>query len=151
MVNKVIILGRIGKIPTLSMAKSGASVGNMQVATNKRVKGVDKTEWHRVVMFNKTAEFAHERLGVGALVYIEGELQTRKWDKNGVETYTTEIICNDLKVQDWGNQAGKEHERANKSTFVERDQNTMSVGISPIFSDDFDKIQPSFTEEDLPF
>jgi single-strand DNA-binding protein len=92
-VNKVILLGRLGQDPEIRQTASG-SVASLNVATSERGKdGQERTEWHRVTLFNRTAEVAAEYLKKGSQVYIDGRLQTRKWtDKNGAERYTTEIV-----------------------------------------------------------
>jgi len=98
-VNKVIILGNLGKDPEVKFLPNGGGVANLTVATSEKWKdkqtGEDKekTEWHRVVMFGKLAEIAGEYLKKGSKVYIEGALQTRKWtNKEGQDQYTTEIV-----------------------------------------------------------
>lgn len=94
--NKVMIIGRIGKDPETKYTQSGAAVVNLTIATDegytKDGQKVEKTEWHRVVLWNKAAEFAGKYLGKGRLVYVEGKIETRKWqDQQGVDKYTTEI------------------------------------------------------------
>ena len=101
-VNKVILLGRLGQDPELKYIPSGAAVTNFSIATDiawKDQEGNQKelTEWHRVVAWRKLAEIAGEYLKKGNQVYIEGRLQTRKWnDKNEVTHYTTEIVAENL-------------------------------------------------------
>lgn len=95
--NKVIIIGHIGRDPEMRYTSSGQAVANFSVATDESYKGndgqkVEKTEWHRIVVWGKQAEFCGNYLAKGRLVYVEGKLETRKWtDKDGVEKYTTEI------------------------------------------------------------
>ena len=98
-VNKVIILGTLGKDPEVRFTPNGNPIANMSVATseqwNDKASGErqEKTEWHRVVIFGKLAEIAGQYLRKGSQVYLEGKLQTRKWqDKNGQDQYTTEIV-----------------------------------------------------------
>ena len=98
-VNKVIILGNLGKDPEVKFLPNGGGVANLTVATSEKWKdkqtGEDKekTEWHRIVMFGKLAEIAGEYLKKGSKVYIEGALQTRKWtNQQGQDQYTTEIV-----------------------------------------------------------
>jgi len=101
-VNKVILVGRLGRDPEIRTTQSGNSVGNMRVATSERRKDRDgnwndHTEWHTIVMFGRTAENAVRYLKKGRQVYIEGRLQTRKWqDKEGNNRYSTEVVCNVL-------------------------------------------------------
>jgi single-strand DNA-binding protein len=100
-VNKVILLGRLGADPETRTTQSGMAICNLRIATDgrKKVNGQYEkvTEWHRVVVFDKTAENAARFLKKGKQVYVEGELRTSKYtDKNGVEKYSTEVICNSL-------------------------------------------------------
>ena len=98
-VNKVIILGRLGKDPEVRFMPNGGAVANLAVATSEEWKDKQtgekkqKVEWHRVVMFGKLAEIAGEYLKKGSNVYLEGSLQTRKWqNQQGQDQYTTEIV-----------------------------------------------------------
>lgn len=98
-VNKVIIVGNLGKDPEVKFMPSGEAVANMTVATSETWKDKqtgeqkEKTEWHRVSMFGKLAEIAGEYLKKGSKVYVEGKLQTRKWtNQQGQDQYTTEIV-----------------------------------------------------------
>ncbi len=102
-VNKVILIGNLGKDPEIRYAPSGSAICNVTIATSRQTKDKtsgerqEQTEWHRVVMFDRLAEIAGEYLKKGKSVYIEGRLQTRKWtDKEGVERYSTEIIANEM-------------------------------------------------------
>lgn len=93
--NKVMIIGHLGHDPELNTTTSGTAVANLSVATSYKPKdGEQRTEWHRVTCFGKTAENCGEYLAKGSLVYVEGRLQTRKWqDKQGNDRYTTEIAA----------------------------------------------------------
>ena len=103
-VNKVIIVGNLGRDPETRYLPSGEAVTNISVATTETWKDKagekqEQTEWHRVAMFGKTAEIAGEYLKKGSQVYIEGKLQTRKWtDKEGQERYTTEIRADRMQM-----------------------------------------------------
>ncbi|MGE6608498.1 single-stranded DNA-binding protein [Halomonas sp. NPDC076908] len=106
-INKVILIGNLGQDPEVRFTPSGAAVANLNLATTDtwmdRQSGQrqERTEWHRVVMFNKTAEIAQQYLKKGSKVYIEGRLQTRKWqDQNGQDRYSTEIVANDMQMLD---------------------------------------------------
>ena len=96
-VNKVIIIGRLGRDPEIKYTATGQAVANLSVATDESYKDregnkVEKSEWHRIVVWSKQAEFCGNYLAKGRLVYVEGKLETRKWtDKDGAEKYTTEI------------------------------------------------------------
>ena len=98
-VNKVVLIGHLGGDPETRFTPSGAAVANFNLATNESWKDAngdiqDKTEWHRCVMFGKSAELAGNLLKKGQLVFTEGKLQTRNWeDKDGVKRYTTEVVC----------------------------------------------------------
>lgn len=103
-VNKVIILGNLGKDPEIRYQPSGGAIANFSIATSETFKDKEgnkqeRTEWHRVVLFGRTAEVAGEYLRKGSTAYIEGRLQTRKWtDKEGQERYTTEIVGDRLQL-----------------------------------------------------
>ena len=104
-INKVIIVGNLGQDPETRYMPSGSAVTNFTVATNESWKDKqtgeqkDRTEWHRVAMFNRLAEIAAEYLRKGSQVYIEGKLRTRKWqDKDGQDRYTTEIIADEMQM-----------------------------------------------------
>ncbi|MDP1586312.1 MAG: single-stranded DNA-binding protein [Prosthecobacter sp.] len=104
-VNKVVLVGNLGKDPELRYLPSGGAVASLTIATSESWKDKatgeqkEQTEWHRVVMFNRLAEVAGEYLKKGAQVYIEGKLQTRKWqDKQGQDKYTTEIVAGEMQM-----------------------------------------------------
>ena len=104
-VNKVILVGNLGRDPEMKYTASGAAIANITVATSESWNDkqtnekVEKTEWHRVVAFQRLAEIMGEYLKKGSQVYIEGKLQTRKWqDQNGQDRYTTEVVANDMKM-----------------------------------------------------
>jgi single-strand DNA-binding protein len=104
-VNKVIIVGNLGRDPEVRYTPNGSAVCNVSVATTRSWKNKDsgdkneETEWHRVVFYDKLAEIAGEYLKKGRSVYVEGRLKTRKWqDKDGAEKYTTEIIATDMQM-----------------------------------------------------
>ena len=106
-INKVILIGNLGQDPEVRFTPSGTAVANLNLATSDtwmdRQSGQrqERTEWHRVVLFNKTAEIAQQYLKKGSKVYIEGRLQTRKWqDQNGQDRYSTEIVANDMQMLD---------------------------------------------------
>ncbi len=104
-VNKVIIVGNLGKDPEVRYMPSGSAICNVTIATSRQWKDKtsgerqEETEWHRVVFFDRMAEIAGEYLKKGRPVYVEGRLKTRKWtDKDGVERYTTEITATDMQL-----------------------------------------------------
>ena len=97
-INKVILVGTCGQDPEVRYLPNGNAVTNLSVATSEQWtdkqsgQKVERTEWHRVSLFGKVAEIAGEYLRKGSQVYIEGKLQTREWEKDGIKRYTTEII-----------------------------------------------------------
>ncbi len=104
-INKCIIVGYLGKEPSIRYSPEGQAVANLSIATSEAWKDkgsgekVERTEWHRVVLFGRLAEVAGEYLKKGSHVYIEGRIQTRKWqDKDGAERYTTEIIASEMQM-----------------------------------------------------
>lgn len=104
-VNKVILLGNLGKDPETNYLPSGSAVTNITLATSESWKDKqsgemqERTEWHRVVFFNRLAEIAAEYLRKGRQVYVEGSLRTRKWQgKDGQDRYTTEIVANEMQM-----------------------------------------------------
>ena len=106
-INKVILIGNLGADPDTRMTQQGSAVTNLNIATDESYKDkntgqmVPKTEWHRIVLFNRLAEISRDYLKKGSKVYIEGRLQTRKWqDQGGQDRYTTEIVGNELQMLD---------------------------------------------------
>ncbi len=106
-VNKVILIGNLGRDPEVRYSPNGGAIANITLATSESWKDkntgeqVDKTEWHRVVFFRRLAEIVGEYLKKGSKVYIEGKLQTRKWqDKEGNDRYTTEVVANEMQMLD---------------------------------------------------
>ena len=125
-VNKVIIVGNLGKDPEVRYNPSGVAWCTVSVATTRSWKDktsgekVEETEWHRVVFNDRLAEIAGEYLKKGRAVYVEGRLKTRKWtDKDGAEKYTTEVIANDMQMlggrEGMGGGAGGEDEGGGQS------------------------------------
>ncbi len=136
-VNKVILIGNLGKDPEVRYTQSGTAVTNFTMATSRSFKKdgekVDETEWHRVVAFGRTAEVCGEYLNKGKQVYVEGRIQTREWeDKEGNRRWTTEIIIERMQM------LGTRAERA-----VEQPP--------PITEDPFDKTPDDVRDDDVPF
>lgn len=97
--NKVMIIGHLGRDPEMRYTAEGTPVANFSVATSEKYKDKENTEWHRVVAFARLAEICGEYLRKGKQVYVEGRLQTRKWtDKDGHDKYTTEIVASDMRM-----------------------------------------------------
>ena len=105
-INKVILLGNLGQDPEVRHMPSGGAVTNISIATSESWKDKetgqqqDKTEWHKVVFFNRLAEIAGEYLKKGSKVYIEGSLRTRSWEQEGIKRYATEIVASDMQMLD---------------------------------------------------
>jgi single-strand DNA-binding protein len=104
-INKAIIVGHLGKDPEVRYTANGGAVANVTIATTEQWRDKqsgeqqEKTEWHRVVFFGRLGEIAGEYLKKGSQVYVEGRLQTRKWqDNNGQDRYTTEIVANEMQM-----------------------------------------------------
>ncbi len=104
MINKAILIGNLGADPEMRYTQNGTPVATFRIATTERWKGQDgemqeQTEWHRIVAWQRLAEICGEYLSKGSRVYIEGRLQTRKWqDQNGNDRYTTEIVAKEMKM-----------------------------------------------------
>lgn len=123
MVNKVILVGRLGKDPEIRYLPDGTMVTNFTMATDESYKDkngekVQKTEWHRIVAFRKLAEICGNYLTKGKMIFIEGKIQTRSWeDKEGVKRSTTEIIANDMKMLDSKGQ-GQTQEKSGDASYT---------------------------------
>ena len=142
-VNKVILVGNLGQKPDMKYTQSNTAVANLSLATSESWKDKDsgdlktKTEWHRVVYFGKLAEIAEQYLDKGSKVYVEGKLQTRKWqDQTGNDRYTTEVLGQELTMLDSrGDSSGSSFENNNS-------------GMS---EEDVNQDNGEFSEEDIPF
>jgi len=105
-INKVILLGNLGADPDVRFSPNGSVIANLRLATGETWKDQqgnrqERTEWHRIVMFGRTAEIARDYLRKGSKLYLEGRLQTRKWqDKEGRDQYTTEIVAQEFQMLD---------------------------------------------------
>lgn len=145
-VNKVILIGNLGKDPELKYLPSGRAVAEFSIATSENWKDKDgnrqeKTEWHNIVLWGRTAEVAKEYLSKGSSVYIEGRLQTRSWDdKDGKKQYKTEIVGD--RMQMLGS-------RRDASSSGPADQGQPQEALAPGGSDS--QNGPSSSDDDLPF
>lgn len=103
-INRVILIGNIGKDPETRYSADGAAITNITIATSESWKDKtgeqqERTEWHRVVFFNRLAEIAGQYLNKGSQVYVEGALRTRKWQgQDGKDNYTTEVVANEMQM-----------------------------------------------------
>jgi single-strand DNA-binding protein len=150
-INKVIIIGNLGADPEVRYMPSGSAVANIRVATTEAWKDKqsgemqERTEWHRIVLYNRLGEIAGGYLKKGSKVYIEGSLRTNKWqDQNGNERYTTEIVANVMQMLDsrsgaaaFDTNVSDEQHNAKPSTSVVKQE-------GPLVTSDFDP-------DDLPF
>jgi len=145
-INKVILVGHLGKDPEVRYMASGGAVCNVTVATSEAWKDKqtgeqkERTEWHNVVFYNRLAEIAGEYLRKGSQVYVEGRLQTRKWqDKSGNDRYTTEIIASEMQMLG-GRGGGGSSDFGGSSASASRPQ---SAPAPAAVADEFD--------DDIPF
>mgnify|MGYP003317325906 CR=1 FL=1 len=149
-INKVILVGNLGRDPETRYMPSGSPVTNVSVATSKSWKDretgeqKDRTEWHRIVFFNRLAEIANEYLKKGSKVYIEGELRTREWEREGQKHYTTEVVANEMQMLDSrGDGVGESAGAAASGAAVAPSGPGGSDNFGPPPADDFD--------DDIPF
>lgn len=133
--NKVILIGRLGADPETRFSQSNVQVCNFSLATSKKVKGEQQTEWHRIVCFNKTAEIAQQYLVKGSQVCIEGSIQTSEYEKDGEKRYSTNIVCNNL-------------EMLGGTSSQENDSKPLESKFDP---SNIKKVDLSSIDDDLPF
>ena len=148
-VNKVIILGRLGNDPEMRYMPSGEAVANLSIATSETWSDKntgekrEKTEWHRVTAYRRTAEIIGQYTRKGSKLYVEGKLQTRKWtDNNGVDRYTTEIIADSVQLLDSrgdGNRGHDDHSSRGGQGHQQPQQNN-APQYTPPAQDDFDNV-----------
>jgi len=148
MLNKATLIGNLGTDPEVRHAPSGSTITNITLATSRRWKDKvtgekkEQTEWHRVIFFNRLAEVAGEYLKKGSQVYIQGRIQTRKWqDQSGQDKYTTEIIAEEMQMI--GNKGGNNQAAGNNSRF-ENAADRPSSQAQPVPAADF-------PDDDIPF
>ena len=138
-INKVILVGNLGQDPEVKYTAGGDAVTTLSLATSDSWKDKDtgenqeRTEWHRVVLWRRLAEIAGEYLKKGSKIYIEGQLQTRKWEQEGQTRYTTEIIARDMQFLD--SRGSSNNELTQKSSEM-NDQSAADVQDSAIDDDD---------------
>jgi single-strand DNA-binding protein len=153
-VNKVILLGNVGKDPEIRATGAGMQVAKFTLATTEKTKDQsgnwnDKTEWHNLVAFQRTAEIVRDYVKKGSQLYIEGKIQTRSWDdkESGQKKYRTEILINDLQLLGGRGEgaSGGSHER------TERTSGGYSSRPSAPSSPANDYAEQGITDEDIPF
>jgi len=143
-INKVILVGNLGQDPEVKYTAGGDAVTTLSLATSDSWKDKDtgenqeRTEWHRVVLWRRLAEIAGEYLKKGSKVYIEGQLQTRKWEQEGQTRYTTEIVGRDMQFLD------SKGSSENDGRSIERQESKTKEEPSEIPSSEID-------DEDIPF
>jgi single stranded DNA-binding protein (ssb) len=133
-VNKIILIGHLGKDPELKYGQeSGKAVCRFSLATTEKWGGEDRTEWHNCVAFGKTAEIADKYLAKGSQIYVDGRIQTRKWqDKSGADRYTTEIMISNLTMLG----GGKSQDNAHRSSAHDKPRSQPGPGNDDPFGDD---------------
>ena len=138
-INKVILVGNLGQDPEVKYTAGGAAVTTLSLATSESWKDKDtgsdqeKTEWHRVVRWRRLAEIAGEYLKKGSKVYIEGQLQTRKWEQDGQTRYTTEVIGRDMQFLD---SRGSSSSDSSSYEDINQDMSSQNLPDSGITDDD---------------
>ena len=152
-VNKVFLLGNVGKDPEIRTTAGGMTVASFSLATAERAKDAqgnwaDKTEWHNLVAFQRTAEIVRDYVKKGSQVFIEGKIQTRSWDdkESGQKKYRTEILINELSLLGGG--AGRS-EGASSSSGGYSSSRSSSSSPAPTPSNDY--ADQGITDEDIPF
>ncbi|HUA91818.1 MAG TPA: single-stranded DNA-binding protein [Terracidiphilus sp.] len=150
-VNKVILLGNVGKDPEIRSTPGGTMVANLTLATSDRQKDAqgnwqDRTEWHNLVAFSRTAEIIRDYVKKGTKLYIEGKIQTRSWDdkESGQKRYRTEIIVNDLSLlsgREEGGSGGYSRGASSSSNYDQR---------QPAAQDEYAQ-SAEISDEDIPF
>ena len=160
-INKVILVGNLGKDPETRYLPSGGAVTNVTIATSESWtdkatnEKKEKTEWHKVVFFNKLGEIAGQYLKKGSQVYVEGALRTRKWEKDGIDHYSTEIVASDMQMLGGkpGGGTGSMNEGGGGGGYAERSGGgaarkpaAQSGGAAPMPPAD-----SSFEDDDIPF
>ena len=155
-VNKVILLGNVGKDPEIRSTPSGAIVANLTLATSDRAKDAqgnwqDRTEWHNLIAFNRTAEIIRDYVKKGSKLYIEGKIQTRSWDdkETGQKRYRTEIIVNDMSLlsgREEGSGGGGYSRGNSNSNANSFDQRTQPAGGGDEYSQ-----SAEISDADIPF
>ncbi|EAQ98503.1 single-stranded DNA-binding protein [Congregibacter litoralis] len=137
-VNKVILVGNLGADPETRFMPSGGSVTNLSLATSETWKDKqtglpqERTEWHRIVFFNRLAEVAAEYLRKGSKVYVEGSIRTRKWqDQSGQDRYTTEIVGNEMQMLDSRGGSGGGNDAGFDQSYPEASGGGSRMGAAP--------------------
>jgi single-strand DNA-binding protein len=151
-VNKVILLGNVGKDPEIRSTPGGTMVANFSLATSDRFQDQqgnwqDRTEWHNLVAFKRTAEIIRDYVKKGSKLYVEGKIQTRTWDdKDGVKHYKTEILVNDLSLL-----SGREEGSGGYSRSTSSSSSAASFDQRPPAGQDDVAQSAEISDDDIPF
>jgi single-strand DNA-binding protein len=154
-VNKVFLLGNVGKDPEIRTTTGGMTVASFTLATADRAKDAqgnwaDKTEWHNLVAFQRTAEIVRDYVKKGTQVFVEGKIQTRSWDdkESGQKKYRTEILINELSLLGGG--AGRSEGSSSSGGYSSSRSSSSSASVPvPVPSNDY--ADQGITDEDIPF
>jgi len=156
MLNKVMLIGNLGADPETRFTQDGTCVCNLRIATTEKFKNrngepQERTEWHRVVMWGRLGEIANQYLSKGSRVYIEGKIETRKWqDRDGNDKYTTEIRANEMKMLGGGSGSGNKSSGNQAGNFP-----SQGGGSAPKSNNDPFASTPDFgdvpVDDDIPF
>jgi single-strand DNA-binding protein len=151
-VNKVIIVGRLGKDPEVRYTPNGQAVANFTVATSDnwtdKTSGEkqEKTEWHRIVVWGRLAELSRDYLKKGKQVYVDGRLQTRSWDdKDGNKKYITEIVANNIQFLGSATDRTETHSSSDGIDYIPADTNTPTTNFTSA------NVESTISDEDIPF
>jgi single-strand DNA-binding protein len=157
-VNKVILIGNLGSDPEVRYTPSGSAVANISLATSESWREKqsgelqERTEWHRVVFFNRLAEIVGEYLRKGSKVYVEGSLRTRKWtDKNSIERYTTEIIADEMHMLDNRGSNTGAYEKSSSGNYQQPQATTTNSETPSGVADQSLPIDQENPDDDIPF
>ncbi len=151
-VNKAILIGRLGKDPETRYMTNGEAVTNVSLATSENYKDKngekqERTEWHNLVFYRRLAEIAGEYLKKGSLIYVEGRIQTRKWqDKEGKDRYTTEIVANEMKMLGGKSSGGSFEVVENQAAPARNVPAAKPAAAAPAGKGNFDNF-----DDDIPF
>ena len=164
-INKVILVGNLGADPETRYAASGSAIANIRIATSESWRDKqtgetqERTEWHRVVFFNRLAEIVGEYLRKGSQVYVEGSLRTRKWqDQSGQDRYSTEIVASEMQMMGGRGGEGAGAPRPGAGQNMDQSQGQPAPAQNQGFRDSPPKQQPAaavaddgFADDDIPF
>jgi single-strand DNA-binding protein len=153
-INKVILVGNVGTSPEVRHMPSGGAVTNLTLATSDSWKdkqtgqSQERTEWHRVVFFNRLAEITGQYVRKGTKLYVEGSLKTRQWEQDGVKRYTTEIVASEMQMLDSKASPGStDNSQATPPSAAQSLSQAPAQSDAPTQS----KVDTGFLDDDIPF